>query len=105
VSARTSRRRGWPSSPTRDAHRRRAVLFEGIDATAADLATISCPVLLLSSRDDHVVPSSSGDVLEAGVAGPVERVWLENSYHVATLDNDADEITQRVLAFVGRVLP
>jgi esterase/lipase len=30
---------------------------------------------------------------------------LENSYHVATLDNDADEITARVLAFVAGVLP
>jgi len=80
-------------------------LFEGIDATAADLGRLSCPVLLLSSRDDHVVPSSSGDVLEAGASGPVERVWLENSYHVATLDNDADDITSRVLAFVGKVLP
>ena len=36
------------------------------------------------------------------MAGPVERVWLESSYHVATLDNDADEVTGRVLAFVGR---
>jgi len=80
-------------------------LFEGIDATAADLGRITCPVLLLSSRNDHVVPSSSGDVLEAAVAGDVERVWLEDSYHVATLDNDADEVTARLLAFVGRILP
>jgi carboxylesterase len=80
-------------------------LFEGIDATAADLGKISCPVLLLSSRNDHVVPSSSGDVLEAGVVGPIERIWLENSYHVATLDNDADEVTRRVLTFVAGVLP
>ncbi len=79
-------------------------LFEGIDDVAAHLGSISCPVLLLSSRNDHVVPSSSGDVLCAGVAGPVERVWLENSYHVATLDNDAAEITTRVLAFVAGVL-
>jgi carboxylesterase len=79
-------------------------LFEGIDDTAAHLGRISCPVLLLSSRNDHVVPSSSGDVLQAGVAGPVERVWLEKSFHVATLDNDADEITSRVLAFVAGVL-
>ncbi|HXQ75465.1 MAG TPA: alpha/beta fold hydrolase [Acidimicrobiales bacterium] len=79
-------------------------LFEGIDATAAKLSQVACPVLLLSSRNDHVVPSSSGDVLEAGVAGPVERVWLEESYHVATLDNDADELTARVVAFVARVL-
>jgi carboxylesterase len=103
VSARTSRSRGWPNSPTPIAAG--LSLFEGIDETAAGLATISCPVLLLSSREDHVVPSSSGDVLEAGVAGPIERVWLENSYHVATLDNDAEEITRRVLAFVGGVLP
>ena len=80
-------------------------LFEGIDVTAAGLGRISCPVLLLSSRHDHVVPSSSGDVLVAGVAGPIERVWLEDSYHVATLDYDADDITARVLAFVGDVLP
>jgi carboxylesterase len=79
-------------------------LFEGIDETAAHLDRISCPVLLLSSRADHVVPSSSGDVLEAGVTGPLQRVWLENSYHVATLDNDADEVTARIVAFVGGVL-
>jgi carboxylesterase len=80
-------------------------LFEGIDDTAAALADIACPVLLLSSRDDHVVPTTSGDVLEAGVAGPVERVWLEDSYHVATLDNEADDVTSRIVAFIGRVLP
>jgi carboxylesterase len=80
-------------------------LFEGIDGVAADLGRISCPVLLLSSRNDHVVPSSSGDVLEAGVAGPVERVWLEKSYHVATLDHDADEVNSRVVSFVSGVLP
>ena len=67
-------------------------LFEGIDETAAGLDRITCPVLLLSSREDHVVPPSSGDVLEAGVAGPVERVWLEHSYHVATLDYDAERL-------------
>jgi carboxylesterase len=79
-------------------------LFEGIDEVAAGLGRIRCPVLLLSSRQDHVVPSSSGDVLVAGVSGPVERVWLERSYHVATLDYDADLVTARTVAFVGEVL-
>lgn len=79
--------------------------FEGIDETAAHLDRITCPVLLFSSRHDHVVPSSSGDVLCAGVAGRIERVWLENSYHVATLDNDAQEITTGALRFVADVLP
>lgn len=78
--------------------------FEGVDVVAADLAKIACPVLVLSSREDHVVPSSSGDVLCAGVSGPTERVWLEKSYHVATLDYDESEITRRALAFVAEVL-
>jgi carboxylesterase len=90
----------YPGSPVAAA----LSLFEGIDETAARLGSITCPVLLFSSRQDHVVPSSSGDVLCRDVAGPVERVWLENSYHVATLDNDADEITAGVLPFVARIL-
>ncbi|HUI04349.1 MAG TPA: alpha/beta fold hydrolase [Acidimicrobiales bacterium] len=79
-------------------------LFEGIDAVAAGLAEIRCPVLLLSSRQDHVVPPSSGDVLVAGVSGPVERVWLEESFHVATLDNDAELVVSSTVAFVRGVL-
>ena len=79
-------------------------MFEGIDDVAANLAKISCPVLLLSSREDHVVPTSSGVVVMEGVSGPVERVWLERSYHVATLDHDAPEIEALTVAFLRGVL-
>ena len=79
-------------------------LFAGIDEVAEHLEDITCPVLLLSSRQDHVVPSSSGDVLVARVSGPIERVWLERSYHVATLDYDADLVVARTVDFVGDVL-
>jgi carboxylesterase len=78
-------------------------LFEGADAVEAALEEIHCPVLLLSSREDHVVEPISGDVVAAGVSGPVERVWLENSYHVATLDNDAGLIETRVVEFATSV--
>jgi carboxylesterase len=89
----------YPGSPIAAA----LSLFDGIDAVAAGLGKITCPVLLLSSRNDHVVPSSSGDVLVAGVSGPIERVWLERSYHVATLDYDAELIESRALTFVRAV--
>jgi carboxylesterase len=79
-------------------------LFEGVDEVAAGLGRITCPLLVLSSREDHVVPSQSGDVLCAGVSGLVERVWLEKSYHVATIDYDEAEITRRALSFVRTVL-
>jgi carboxylesterase len=78
-------------------------LVEATDAIAADLGSIRCPVLLLSSRQDHVVPSASGDLLESRVAGPVERVWLERSYHVATLDHEAALVEARAVEFAAKV--
>jgi carboxylesterase len=79
-------------------------LFEGIDGVAAGLGRITCPVLLLSSRNDHVVPSTSGDLLVAEVGGPIERVWLERSFHVATLDHDAELVVSLSTSFVRDVL-
>ena len=38
------------------------------------------------------------------MSGPVERVWLEDSYHVATLDNDAPLIEAQVVGFATAVL-
>jgi carboxylesterase len=87
----------YPGSPVRAA----LSLFEGVDEVAANLAAISCPVLLFSSRNDHVVPSASGDVLAGGVSGPVERIWLERSYHVATLDHDAALVEDRAVSFLA----
>jgi carboxylesterase len=68
----------------------------------ADIALVTAPLLLLHSRQDHVVePSNAAWILEhtTGVTDKTE-VWLENSYHVATLDNDFPEIVTRSLDFV-----
>ncbi len=78
-------------------------LMEAIDDVAANLGRVRCPVVLLSSRQDHVVPSASGDVLAAGVGGPIERIWLERSYHVATLDQDRDVIEARALELLAEL--
>ena len=65
-------------------------LFEGVDAVRAELGEIRCPTLLLSSREDHVVAiRSPATSWPARWAGPLERVFLERSFHVATLDWDA----------------
>jgi hypothetical protein len=62
-------------------------------ATRADLGRVTAPVLLFRSVTDHVVEPASGRVLLAGVGSTdVTEVLLEDSYHVATLDNDAPAI-------------
>ena len=76
-------------------------LFEALEELALTLNDIRCPVLLLSSRQDHVVSPTDGDLLEASVSGPCERIWLERSYHVATLDYDRQEVEDRIDAFVA----
>ncbi len=79
-------------------------LFEGVEELSHHLTEITCPVLLMSSREDHVVPVESGDLLQASVGGPIERIWLERSFHVATLDWDAPVIEERVVAFAAKEL-
>jgi carboxylesterase len=77
-------------------------LFEAVGELAPRLGSIVCPVLLMTSRIDHVVPASHAELLAASLSGPLERVVLERSYHVATLDYDACELEQRTVAFVQK---
>jgi carboxylesterase len=72
-------------------------------ATAHDLAKVACPVLLMTSPKDHVVDPRNSDIAAERVSGPVERVTLERSYHVATLDYDKDVVFERAVEFAGRV--
>ncbi len=68
--------------------------------TVARLDRITCPVLLMTSAVDHVVPASSAALFAEHVTADVRRVELANSFHVATLDHDADLVTDETIAFV-----
>jgi carboxylesterase len=72
--------------------------------TVADLPSLRAPVLMYRSREDHVVDDLSGQLLKAGAVNTtVDEVVLEDSYHVATLDNDADRIVAESAAFLARI--
>lgn len=79
-------------------------LFEGVASVHRKLSEITAPVLLLTSREDHVVTSDNGDDVASRVSGPIERVWLEDSYHVATIDNDQPLVESLTMDFLARVL-
>jgi carboxylesterase len=90
----------YPELPLRAA----LSLFEGVEEVEAKLGSVTCPVLVFTSKQDHVVDPGSSDVLVERVKGPVEQVILERSYHVATLDYDKDEIEARTVEFLSGVL-
>jgi len=72
--------------------------------TCADLGQVTQPVLLFRSTVDHVVePSSGREVLSSISSHDVTETLLENSYHVATLDNDAPRIFADSTTFIRRV--
>jgi esterase/lipase len=75
-------------------------------ATRADLAKVTAPVLLFRSREDHVVEAASSAALLAGVSSTdTTEVVLEESYHVATLDNDAPRIFAESVAWIRQRVP
>jgi carboxylesterase len=78
-------------------------LFDASAAVVGDLGSITSPLLLFTSPQDHVVPSTDSDLLAGAVSGPVERVSCDRSFHVATIDFDKDLIRDRSLEFIARV--
>lgn len=69
------------------------------------LPQVTSPVLLMRSAVDHVVDPSSAKIIRAGVSSrDFTEIVLPDSYHVATLDNDAETIVAESAAFIARVL-
>ena len=65
------------------------------------LPRITIPTLIFVSREDHVVlPANTEYILNKINSTEKRQRWLEESYHVATLDNDKDIIVQESLAFL-----
>ncbi|GAA3010965.1 alpha/beta hydrolase [Streptosporangium longisporum] len=69
--------------------------------TRSELGKITQPVLIFHSPQDHVVKPASVRILrERLTGGNLNVVELPDSYHVATLDNDADRIFAGSLEFI-----
>lgn len=72
--------------------------------TAADLGSVRAPILMYRSREDHVVDELSAQLLKArAINSDVREILLDNSYHVATLDNDAPMIFESSVRFIESV--
>lgn len=91
---------GYTRVPLHAAHSLRQ-FFRLVDG---ELPQVTQPLLLLRSAEDHVVPSAdSARVLSRVSSTDVSEIVLEQSYHVATLDHDAERIFEESFAFIGRL--
>ena len=70
----------------------------------ADLPKVDQPLLLLNSAQDHLIETSSSDYVMTHVSSTDRtRVVLMDSFHVATLDYDAEIIFSDSIEFVRRL--
>ncbi|GGP41355.1 MULTISPECIES: alpha/beta hydrolase [Streptomyces] len=93
---------GYDRVPLHAAHSLRR-FFQQVDR---ELPQVTQPMLLLHSPQDHVVPpADSARILGRVSSTDVTEILLEQSYHVATLDHDAERIFEESYAFIGRLAP
>lgn len=71
--------------------------------TRSELSRVTVPLRIFTSAEDHVVNPRNSAVIRAGVRSKdVESTVLQRSYHVATLDYDAELIFAESAAFMER---
>ncbi|HZF83588.1 MAG TPA: alpha/beta fold hydrolase [Burkholderiaceae bacterium] len=79
-------------------------LYALIGVTHDLLPRVQCPTLVITARDDHVVDPANGPLIAGKVgARRVEMAWLDNSYHIASMDHDKDLIVQLADRFIRSV--
>ena len=89
----------YPRTPMRAA----ANLLRFQNDVKGRLDRVRAPLLLFGSRQDHVVPPGNTSFVAEHVSSTdVEVVWLDRSYHVATLDYDAPMIFERSTEFIAK---
>ncbi|MFD9035496.1 alpha/beta hydrolase [Streptomyces sp. NPDC059567] len=93
---------GYDRVPLHAAHSLRR-LFQTVDA---ELPQVTQPLVVLHSPQDHVVPpADTARILSRISSTDVKEILLEQSYHVATLDHDAERIFEESWAFLCRLAP
>lgn len=89
---------GYERTPTRAADS----MFSAWPALRSALPAITAPLLYFRSSVDHVVDDSSEPIIVGSVSSrTIVQRRLEDSYHVATLDNDAEQIFTGSAEFIA----
>ena len=67
------------------------------------LRDVRAPCLVVHATEDDVSSLANAELVATQVQGPVERLFLENSYHMVTIDSDRRLLTERAVDFARRI--
>jgi carboxylesterase len=87
---------GLPAMPLRALQS----LLELMAVARLDLQQVLAPTLVAHGRHDHTVPIADSVELSRRLGAPtIERLWLENSFHLVGLDVDQGLLIQSIERF------
>jgi carboxylesterase len=76
-------------------------LLDLMDNVRPDLPSIRTPTLVIHGRHDHTVPMEDSLELTGSLGSEViERLWLERSFHIVTLDVERSTVANAVVSFL-----
>lgn len=79
-------------------------LYQGLKLIAfakEDLQDFNADLLIISAIDDDVVSPQSAELINATVKSPMKKlIWLGNSYHIITLDNEREIVVNESIEFI-----
>jgi carboxylesterase len=76
-------------------------LFDLMDGVRADLPAVRAPALVIHGRQDHTVPMEDSLELTGSLGSSIiERLWLDRSFHLVTLDVERATVAAAVTAFL-----
>ena len=88
---------GYDALPTRGVYQ----LLKMLKYTRSRLHDVTVPMQLFHSVEDHTLPVSNTEIIMKSVGSRIkQRIELTNSYHVATLDYDAEIIFENSKIFI-----
>jgi carboxylesterase len=87
----------YERTPTAGAHE----MVKLLSIVRKDLSKVTAPTLIFKSKEDHVVPLDNAEYTLEQISSKNKKIiWLENSYHVATMDFDKDLICEKSAEFI-----
>lgn len=80
-------------------------LLDLMGETKRIVSRIKCPTVLFKSATDHVVPPANSEfIFEHVTTSNKQMITLQNSYHVASMDNDAHLIVDKIHLYIGETV-
>ena len=75
-----------------------------VDAAMNLLHRVKQPTLIVHSQEDDYANVNNAHYLKGELAGNVDMVVLNDSYHMVTLDKQRQVVVDRTRAFIARIV-